>query len=305
MTRAIEFRGERTPLLASLTAIAAGRIDGPEFVATPLDVEIERHLGTRSHAAPSSPILSHVLQRLAGSDRVYLDGQPIRIEAEALGIIVRVVDAPGGVRLFAEQDRRIERAFQNGVVLGKDAIYPLAPNRLTGREMADLPRGRFYADDNLAELVTEVLPDLEERVSIQLETRKLPTVRRGERPRIRVEVRRQADGLRVLPVLVYGNPPVARIDAGRLVQLGSGEVPIRDSRAEQAETTRLRVELGLRPGIVAELGPDQAIAFVTRLSRSSLDVDGTDHLDFRLRGELIPSLVVDDDRLELEVELEA
>jgi len=303
MTRAIEFKGERTPLPASLTAIAAGRVAGPDFVATPLDVEIERHLGTRSHAAPSSPVLSRILERLAGSDRALLEGRPIRIEAEALGIIVRVVDAPGGVRLFAEQDRRIDRAFRNGVVLGKDAIHPLAPNRLTGREMADLPRGRFYADDNLAELVTEVLPDLEERVSIQLETRKLPSVRLGERPRVRLEVRREAGGLRVLPTLVYGDPPVARIDAGRLVALGGDAVPIRDSKAEQAETTRLRAELGLRPGVATQLDPDQAIAFVARLSRSSLDVVGTDHLDFQLRGELTASLAIDDDRLELDFEL--
>ena len=300
LARAIEHKGKRKPLTVSLTAIAAGRVVGPQFVATPIDIEIDRHLGSRSHGASASPVLSQVLDRLAGTDRVLLDGQPIRIEAEPLGLLIRVVDAPGGVRLFAEQDRRIERAFRNGVVLGGGALHPLAPNRLNGRERTDLPRGRFYADEELAALVTEILPDLEERVPVRIETRKLPDVKRGERPRLRLELARQAGGLRVLPLLVYGNPPVARIDGGRLIHLGGGSVPIRDVPAEQVETTRLRTELGLRPGVVVQLAPDEAIAFVTRLALSSIEVVGTAHHDFQLRGKLEPSLVIDDDRLELD-----
>jgi superfamily II DNA or RNA helicase len=304
MSRSIELDNKRTPLPASLTAIATGRAKAPDFVATPADVEIERHLGSRSHSAPSSPALTQILKRLEGSDRVLLNGHPIHVESEPLGLLVRVVEAPGGVRLFAEQDRRIQRAFRNGVVLGPNAIHPLASNRLNGREMADLPRGRFYADDHLAELVTDVLPDLEARVPVQIETTKLPDVRRGERPRACIEVQREGDGLRVLPTLVYGKPAVARIDGGRLVHLGGGEVPIRDKTAEQAETTRLRSELGLRPGIPVELAADQAIAFATRLSNSSLEVVGKAHHDFQLRGELKASLVVEDDHVEIDFDLE-
>jgi superfamily II DNA or RNA helicase len=303
LSRAIEHAGKRTPLPASLSAIASGRSKAPPFVATPADVEIERHLGSRSHSAASSPALALILSRLVGTDRVSLGGQPIRVESEPLGLLVRVVEAPGGVRLFAEQDRRIQRAFHNGVVLGPGAIHPLAPNRLNGREMADLPRGRFYADEHLAELVTDVLPDLEERVPLQIETTKLPDVRRGERPRMRIEVRRERDGLRVLPTLVYGNPPTARIDAGRLIHLGAGEVPIRDKAVEQSETTRLRSELGLRPGIPAELPAEQAIAFATRLAGTSFEVVGNAHHDFQLRGDLEASLVIDDERVELDFDL--
>ena len=300
MTRSVEVDGERTPLRGSLTDIVAGRLKGPEFVATPIDLEIERALSSRPRGSTSIPSLTSFLDRLAGTPRVFFCGRPIRVESEPLGLVVRVVEAPGGVRVFAEQDRRIERVYRNGVALAGEALHPLAANRLTGREMADLPRGRFYSDDELAELVTGVLPDLEGRVPVQLETDKLPTARRGERPHMRIEITRDGEGLQVLPTLVYGSPPVARIDAGRLVHLGGGEVPIRNEPAEQAEISRLRSELGLRPGNAARLSPDDAIGFVQRLEHCSGELVGTAHREFQLRGDLAPSLVIDDDRLDLD-----
>ena len=300
MTRAIEFEGERTPLRGSLTAAAAGHRIGPDFVATPSDIAIERTLSNRPAESASRTNVASLIDKLAGTERVYLDGEPIKVEAEPLGLIGRVVDAPGGVRLFVEQDRRIERAFRNGLVLTSDTLHPLAPNKLTGRELADLPRGRFYSDDDLAELVTEVIPDLEERIPLTVETEKLPTARRGERPRIRIEVRREGLGLSVLPTLVYGDPPVARIDAGRLVHLGGGEVPIRLEAAENEAVSRLRGELGLRPGISTRLSPSDAIAFAARLEKTSMEVVGASYDDFRLRGDLTASIQIDDDQLSVD-----
>ncbi len=303
LTRAIELDGKRTPLEGSLTAAAAGHRIGPDFVATPADLAIERALGSRPADSASRPALARLLVHLAGSPQVLLEGRPIRVESEALGLSARVVDAPGGVRLFVEQDRRITRVFRNGVVQVGDALHPVAPNRLTGREMADLPRGRFYANDDLAILVTEVIPDLEKRIPLEIETKKLPNARQGERPRIRIEVQRDGDGLRVLPTLVYGSPPVARIDAGRLVHLGGKEVPIRNEAAENAAVSALRTELGLRPGIATRLPAERAIEFAARLVDSSLEIVGDAHRDFQLRGDLVPSIEIDDDRVQLDFDL--
>jgi len=303
LTRAIEFDGKRTALRGSLTAAAAGHRIGPDFVATPADIAIERALASRPADATSNPSLKSLLGHLAGTQRVFLDGQPIRVESEPVGMKARVVDAPGGVRLFVEQDRRIDRAYRNGVVRAGDALHPIAPNRLNGRELADLPRGRFYSDDDLALLVTEVIPDLEDRVPLEIETEKLPSTRRGERPRIRIEVQRDGDGLSILPTIVYGKPPVARIDAGRLVHLGGGEVPIRNEAAENAVVVALRSELGLRPGFGTSLSASESIEFAARLAGTSMEVIGTAHHDFQLRGELTASLQIEDDRVHLDFDL--
>lgn len=303
LTRAIEHEGQRHVLKGSLVAAAAGRYDGPEFVATPADLAIDKQLSSRPADATSRPNLQNLLDKLAGTDRVFLDGAPIEVEIEPIGLVARVVDAPEGVRLFVEQDRRIVRAFRNGIVLAGRTLHPLAPNKLTGRELSDLPRGRFFSDDDLATLVTEVIPDLEERIPLVVESEKLPRARRGERPRIRLEVTRDRDGLAVLPTLVYGDPPVARIDAGRLVHLGGGEVPIRMESAENEATARLRTELGLRPGVTARLSASEAIAFATRLEGTAFEVVGADHRDFALQGALDVRIRIDDDRLDLDFDL--
>ncbi|MBJ20991.1 MAG: helicase [Deltaproteobacteria bacterium] len=297
LTRAIEFKGERIPLKGSLTAAAAGHRIGPDFVATPSDFAIERVMANRPTDSASRPNVANLLDKLAGTERVFLDGQPIKVESEPMGLTGRVVDAPGGVRLFVEQDRRIERAFRNGLVLTNDTLHPLAPNKLNGRELADLPRGRFYSDDDLAVLVTEIIPDLEERIPLTVETEKLPTARHGERPRIRIEVKREGLGLSVLPTLVYGNPPVARIDAGRLVHLGGGEVPIRIEAGENEAISRLRSELGLRPGVTTRLSASDAIVFAARLEHTTMEIVGASYRDFQLRGDLSAAIQIDDDLL--------
>ncbi len=286
MTRLIERKGERKVLRGSLTAVTGGRRRPPSFVATPADVSIDRKLSSRPADATSRPNLGAMIEPLAQTGRVLLDGEPVRVDTAPVGLVARVVDAPEGVRLFVEQDKRIQRAYRNGIVQLEGALHPLAPNKLTGRELADLPRGRFFGDDDLAVLVTEVIPDLEKRIPVLVDTEKLPSTRRGARPRIRIEVGREGDGLRVLPTLVYGDPPVARVDAGRLVHLGGGEVPIRMEHAENEAIATLRTELGLRPGIAAKLAPGEAISSPVGSPRPTSRSWARACEDFQLRGDL-------------------
>jgi hypothetical protein len=64
---------------------------------------------------------------------------------------------------------------------------------------------------------------------VHVESKRLPTAQRAA-PRIALETARAGDGLSVLATLVYGDPPCARVDAGRLVALEGG-VPLRDLEA--------------------------------------------------------------------------
>ncbi len=308
LERAVEFEGRRTPLATRLTALAAGHKSGPEFVTTAADLAIEKTLASRPADATSTPALTSLLVRLAQTGAVFLEGQPIVVESEPLGLVARVVDAPGGARLFVEQDRRIERVFRNGVALAGGALHPVAENRLNGRELADLPRGRFFSDGDLALLVTEVIPGLEGRIPVSVETTRLPTTRRGEKPRMQIALTREGDDLMVHPRLVYGDPPVARIEAGRLFALGNGSVPIRSERAESELGEKLRSDLGLRVDIPARLPASEAIGFAARLEAAAAGgayaLTGNAHRDFEMRGSLAPRIRIDDDRLELDFSLD-
>ena len=77
----------------------------------------------------------------------------------------------------------------------------------------------------------------------------------------------------MLPTLVYGSPPVARIDDGKLVHL-RGPVPVRDAPAEQRALERLREELDLLPGRRTTYDGRDAPRFVEKLKRWRGDLSG-------------------------------
>ena len=95
-------------------------------------------------------------------------------------------------------------------------------------------------------------------------TRRLPRAGGAARPRILLELAQKEHTLSVLPTLVYGDPPEARIEDGKLVHLG-GRVPPRDEPAERALLARLRDELNLVPGRRVDFDGTDAIRFAQKL----------------------------------------
>ena len=97
------------PLTQSLSAIAAGKGTGPSFDATPHDFAVDRTLGTARPGSLSRDGMAKLLVALAGSDRVVLGERPVCVEAEPVVPLGRVVDAPGGVRLYVEHKNAVAR----------------------------------------------------------------------------------------------------------------------------------------------------------------------------------------------------
>jgi superfamily II DNA or RNA helicase len=293
---------KRHALNGTLEAVATRRVDGPPFVATQQDIAIERALGSQRKGVLARDAMARLLDALAGAGDIRLGGQPVQVDTQRVGPIGRVVDAPGGVRLFVEQDPSITRVFANGVALCGDTLRAVGASRLTGRELDELPRGRFFAHDQLAELVTEVLPSLRERIEVVVDTDRLPVTSEGDKPRIVIAVGRDDDRLSILPTLVYGTPPTARVDAGRLVHLG-GAIPLRDEVAERARVQHLQRELGLLVGRRVTLTGDDAITFADRLAGWRGEITGDAHQAFHRLPELVPRLHIDDDKVQLDFDV--
>jgi superfamily II DNA or RNA helicase len=285
-------------LTSTLDAIASGRVSGPRFLASPQDLTIEHALGSRRRGALPRESIGRLFDALAGCDRVMLGDRSVSVSSERVLPHGRVVDAPGGVRLYVEQDPTITRIFNNSAVLCGDTLRAVGINRLTGRELEELPRGRFFADEQLAELVTDVLPELQQRIPIEIESVRLPSTTSAETPRIALDVQRDEDRLSILPTLVYGEPPVARIDAGRLLHI-RGPIPIRDEEAESACVRRLQQTLGLAPGRRVVLDGAEAIELVEKLGEWTGEITGGGHAGFRRLPELAPQLRVEGESLAL------
>jgi superfamily II DNA or RNA helicase len=287
-------------LTTTLAALASGRVDGPAFAASPADLEVERALGARRRGRLPRGLLPGLLRLLAGSSDVRLDGAPVRCSSEPVGFVALLEDEGAGFRLRVRRDARVDASFDDSVALCGDTLRPLAPGSLSGRELAELSGGgRIIDPDAVAELVTETLPALEERMRVERQTSRLPDTAR-ERPRLALELTRDGDALSVLPTLVYGDPPLARVDAGRLVPLGAGAVPLRDVAAERVQLRRLQRELGLVPGHRVRLTGEDAVELAERLRGFDALLRGDAHRAYFRAPALEPRLTVGGDDFSLE-----
>jgi superfamily II DNA or RNA helicase len=287
LERVIVHEGAEQRLEATLVAVAEGRVAGPRFLATQADLKAELALGTHRRGPLPAQIVPSVFAELVHCQDVRLDGRAIAISAEPLLPVVRVVDRGQGFALTVEPDTAVTERFANGAVLCRDTLRFPGDPKLTARERVDLQRGRYFAPESVAELITELLPSLRRRIRVHVSTGRLPqTV--DEPPRVALDLSRSGDTLSVLPTLVYGEPPLARVDGGRLVHL-RGAVPLRDERAERSEVRRL-AQLGLAPGVRSEFTGVEAVTFCSRLESWKGEVRGVAREHFTLGAPLVPSL---------------
>ena len=278
--------GEQEQALESTIASLARRVDGPPISAGQADLALELALGTVRRGPLPRQLVPKLLATLARCSDVRLDGRRIRVDGEPVLPRGQLVDHGEGFRLFVEDDSSVTEVFSNGVALCGDTLRPIGESRLSGRERHELPQGRYFGPAEVAELVTEVLPALSRRIPVEVRTDRLPRTS-DLPPRILLDLQREDDTLVVLPTLVYGDPPQARIDGGRLVHL-QGSVPVRDEPAERRLVRRLQRELDLAPGERARFVGERAVQLTDRLEPWNESVRGSAHEHFRRAPPLVP-----------------
>jgi superfamily II DNA or RNA helicase len=299
-SRSIVTGDREVPLRASLAAISSGRVDGPEFIAGAADLEVEEVLGHRLRGPIPRPLLARLLHALASCEDVRLGDQSISTSNDEVLPIAVLRDHGEGFELRLRRDPAVTEMFRGGLALCGDVLRPSGQARLSHREQRELLDGRYFAPEEVSRLVSEVLPSLSQRLHVEVRTKRLPDTQVGP-PRLRIEVERRGDGLRVLPSLVYGAGPNSRVDGEKLVHL-SGAVPLRDEAAERRLIVQLRRDLELAPGWPATLSPTEAIELNERLKGFDGEVVGRDHEQFFDAGALEPRLDLDPDHFDLAFE---
>ena len=300
LERVISTAGAEEVLESTLASLAQNRVGGPAFVAGQADLAVELALGTHRRGLLPTPMVAKLFARLAHCTEIKIDGTPARVSGEPVLPVVRVEDQGNGFRLTLVENPAIDETFTNGIALCGDTLRPIGGAALTGRELHELPRGRRYGPDDVGELMTEVLPSLRRRVPVEVLTERLPETT-SEKPRVHIESTRQGETLSVLATLVYGDPPRARVDAGRLLHL-EGPVPIRDQAAEKRLLRQLQRELHLVPGVRADFAAGEAVQFVRRHEQWEGGRAGKALEYFRLAAPLQPRMDTADGAWDLQFE---
>ncbi len=305
--------GTEEALATELTAVIADPARAAQVQIEEVDLQVDRLLGAgaaaRKVAMQPTKVLA-LMGIMAGAQRMTLDGVAIAISEEELRPVATLSDGrtplpnplPAsrgegiGVALAITADPRVRKVVATGIALcddddGRATLHKLAETDLTGGFLQNLPIRRSFGAAEMGELVTTVLPDLARRAVVDIQSNRIPPVARDLAPRIVLDLDQVEGGLSVLPTLVYGAPPVARIDAGKLVYL-RGAVPLRDVPAEQRVVERLRSDLELVVGRRTTFDARDTPRFVEKLKRWRGDLAGRAAGVVKPAVTLVPRLTV-------------
>jgi hypothetical protein len=248
--------GRETPLASTLSALLARPAEAAGLSPDEVDLRADLLLGAGSRAALPPTKLDALLRVLAGCGRVLLDGLPVAVAEDELRPRARVEDRGEDLALVIEAAPTVREVVSAGVAVvtedgASDALtlQRLAELELTGPWLEHVPHTRLFPPRELGALTATVLPDLARRIDVDVRSKRLPRLVRDVAPRIVLELQHVGESLSVLPTLVYGAPPFARIDDGKLVLVQrGGPAPVRDPAAERALVLDLRDKLDLLPG---------------------------------------------------------
>ena len=237
--------------------------DGYRLVVASSDLAVDQVRIARTADAVSPGKVRPLLKALSRCQDVKLDGVQVAAKATPVGAVARVTQVKEGYKLILLQDPGITEVFGNGMALKKEALHPVADLEMSRREVDELRKGRVFQGHQVAQLVTELIPYLKERVRLDIRA-ELPGLE-SETPRLEVSTELRDGQLNVLATLVYGDPPIARVDSDGLKIFGE-KIPDRDHAEESYLVKSLRNALGLEVGRREVFEGEFAVAFAQKLA---------------------------------------
>ncbi len=280
--------GEETPLEVSLAIVVKrGKFAGQLSVASQ-DYDVERLTGTLPIAVVSRSQFKRLVESLDESAKVFIDRTPVALAKPRATMKAIITKRGTGIHVQLKDLKGTHEHFANGIVLHDNTLFVATEFTSTSSELASFRGvGRTIESSELPDFMSTTLPALERQVVVERRELTLPTLTRVK-PTIQWTTRENPRGLEVMPLLVYGTPPQARVDGDKLVQLSPNALPVRDKNAETQLIRYLRREFDLAPGIKEVWPPGAAFKLAPKLDGARIDGDA--HRNYVLRGTLKPAI---------------
>lgn len=275
-------------LVSFIGGVQSGRIAHPPVATTREDFAIDALLTQRSAVVRSVRVLDRsswgkLLSLLDNAAQVLLDDKPVKTSGSVFPFVLELIEeqesAPGvGYRLRRKVQDSLQEVFLQGVVLTEGTLRPAQDPDLDPQQKQWIKgEGSFFPASKQVTLVSEILPLLQKKLRIEINTEKLPKLVESL-PRIALTIDHEGvDAISVVADLVYGNPPISRVRidrGGALEMISKSEVPIRDIALEKILLRDLQANLHLQPGNRIHLHGDQAARFLAENPQNSSLLSG-------------------------------
>ncbi|HSU42468.1 MAG TPA: SWIM zinc finger family protein, partial [Polyangiaceae bacterium] len=292
--------GREQPVTGLASLVATGALPAG-INPTHDDLSIDRLLTAHRDVLPLAR-LPGLLAALASAEHVTLGAGSVKASGDLLLPRAVVDDAPGGgFTLTLERDPAITQIVAEGVARTGDTLRPLGETQATGLLLERLPLARVFSREQQADLVTVVLPEIETRLSVEMRTARLPRPTTTARPRILFDLSHHGHALSVLPLLVYGEPPLLRVDGDTATALAD-HAPVRRRDEERALLRKLRDDLNLVTGRRVDFDGSEAAAFAAKLRGWQQRTAEGPRRDLFAPRPLLPRIELADDAFDVSFE---
>lgn len=289
-------RLHNTSLVALVGGLQSGRVKGENPIAGKEDFAVDHVLGGSYQNPLDRYTLTRLLAALQSCSRVLYGDEPVEISAQTVSPQAKVTNEEfgPGIKLEWHGDSSVSQLFKNGAALCGRTLKAVREPALTSKERAAF---RPYSPSEFHFFASEVLPSLEAKMVVHIDTKRLPKVAKHE---CRVLLHLQAESARrlsVYPTLVYGNPPVAEVQGTELVMLDDAQVPERDVATEESWRKRLHQELQLQVCRQSIFEDESALLFVSKLR--NWECTGNGLQAFTVQGQLSPEVGWEEENLNI------
>lgn len=275
---------------------ASSMLDGATLTADDDDHAIDRLLAIEPFAMMTERSLVALFERMARAKAVFFSDEPTRVSPEPALLDAKVTANARGFALSVHKPEGAIALYAPGVARMRTELRPFKGTTIVGTSGERLPIERTFDARDTVELVSKILPELEPHVRWKHRAKELPKLQTGVMPSVMFELDHGHRTLTVRPWIVYGDPPMARVEAGRLVWL-AGDVPQRNEPEEVNLGHKLRDELGLIAGRAVTYEGEDAGRFVKSMRAFEQKIRGaTDRIE---RRKLVPKLTVHDNVVDL------
>jgi hypothetical protein len=283
-------------LVSLVGGLQSGRVKGENPVAGKEDYAVDHVLGGSYQNPLDRYTLTRLLAALQSCPRVLYGDEPVEISAQTVSPQAKVSNEEfgPGIKLEWHGDSSVSQLFKNGAALCGRTLKAVREPALTSKERAAF---RPYSPAEFHFFASEVLPSLEAKMIVHIDTNRLPKVAKHE---CRILLHLQAESSRrlsVYPTLVYGNPAVAEVQGQDLVMLDEDQVPERDLQAEESWRKRLHQELQLQVGRQSLFEDESALLFVSKLR--NWECTGNGLTAFTVQGQLSAEVAWEEENLNI------